>query len=38
MNDKIGEFVLMIPGWFRGESDFGQADVSAKSVAKVVIK
>ncbi len=25
------EFVLTIPGSFRGESDFGQADVPAKS-------
>jgi hypothetical protein len=30
--------VLTISGSFRGESDFGQADVQAKSVAKVVIK
>lgn len=37
-NGKTGEFVLTIPGSFRGESDFGQADVPAKSVAKVVIK
>lgn len=37
-NGKTGEFVLTIPGSFRGESDFGQADVAAKSVAKVVIK
>lgn len=38
MNGKTGEFVLTIPGSFRGESDFGQADVQAKSVAKVVLK
>ncbi|NOS81682.1 MAG: hypothetical protein E8D50_12175 [Nitrospira sp.] len=37
-NGKTGEFVLTIPGSFRGESDFGQADVQAKSVAKVVLK
>ncbi len=37
-NGKTGEFVLTIPGSFRGESDFGQADVPAKSVVKVVIK
>jgi len=37
-NGKTGEFVLTIPGSFRGESDFGQAEVPAKSVAKVVIK
>lgn len=37
-NGKTGDFVLTIPGSFRGESDFGQADVQAKSVAKVVIK
>lgn len=37
-NGKTGEFVLTIPGSFRDESDFGQAEVPAKSVAKVVIK
>lgn len=37
-NGKTGEFVLTIPGSFRGESDFGQADVQAKSVAKMVVK
>ena len=37
-NGKTSEFVLTMPGSFRGESDFGQADVPAKSVAKVVIK
>jgi hypothetical protein len=37
-NGKTGEFVLTIPGSFRGESDFGQADVPAKSVAKMVMK
>ena len=35
---KTGEFVLRMPGSFRGESDFGQAEVPAKSLAKVVIK
>lgn len=38
VNGKSGEFVLTIPGSFRGESDFGQADVSVKSVHKVVFK
>jgi hypothetical protein len=28
--------VLTIAGSFRGESDFGQADVTAESLAKVV--
>lgn len=37
-NGKTGEFVLTIPGSFRGESDFGQADVPVKSVGKVVFK
>ena len=37
-NGKTGEFVLRMPGSFRGESDFGQAEVPAKSLAKVVIK
>lgn len=35
---KTGEFVLTMPGSVHGESDFGQADVPAKSVAKVVSK
>jgi hypothetical protein len=38
MKGKTGEFVLTISGSFRGESDFGQADVPTKSVAKVVLK
>lgn len=37
-NGKTGEFVLTIPGSFRGESDFGQADVPVKSVNKIVIR
>jgi hypothetical protein len=37
-NGKSGEFVLGIPGNFRGESEFGQADVPVKAVAKVVMK
>ena len=37
-NGKTGEFVLTIPGSFRGESDFGQADVPVKAVNKVVFK
>jgi hypothetical protein len=37
-NGKTGEFVLTIPGSFRGESDFGQAEVPARAVAKVVMK
>ena len=37
-NGKTGEFGLSIPGSFRGESDFGQADVPVKGVAKVVFK
>ena len=38
LSGKTGEFVLTIPGSFRGESDFGQADAPVKSVAKMVIK
>jgi hypothetical protein len=38
VNGKTGEFVLTIPGSFRGESDFGQADVPMKSVNKVIFK
>lgn len=38
VNGKSGEFVLTIPGSFRGESDFGQADVPVKSVNKVAFK
>jgi hypothetical protein len=37
-NGKSGEFVLTTPGSFRGESDFGQADVPVKAVSKVVFK
>ena len=37
-NGKSGEFSLATPGSFRGESDFGQADIPVKSVAKVVFK
>ena len=38
VNGKTGECVMAIPGSYRGESDFGQADVQVKSVAKMVIK
>lgn len=38
VNGKTGEFVLTIPGSFRGESDFGQADVPVKGITKVVFK
>ena len=37
-NGKTGEFTLSMAGSFRGESDFGQADVPAKAVSKVVMK
>lgn len=37
-NDKTDELALTIPDSFRGKSEFGQTDVEAKSVAKVVIK
>lgn len=38
VSGKTGEFVLTIPGSFRGESDFGQADIPVKAVSKVVFK
>lgn len=37
-NGKTGEFTLAISGSFRGESDFGQVDLPAASIAKVVFK
>jgi hypothetical protein len=37
-NGKIGKFMSTIPGSFRGESDFGQAEVSARSVVKMVMQ
>jgi hypothetical protein len=37
-NGKTGEFALSILGSFRGESDFGQADVPVKGISKVVFK
>ncbi|HJT19449.1 MAG TPA: hypothetical protein VJ746_03200 [Nitrospira sp.] len=38
VNGKTGEFVLTIMGSFRGESEFGQADVPAKAASKVIMK
>jgi len=38
VNGKTGECVMAIPGSYRGESDFGQADVQVESVAKMAIK
>lgn len=38
VNGKTGEFTLAIAGSFRGESDFGQVDLPAAAVAKVVFK
>jgi hypothetical protein len=38
VNGKSGEFTLTTPGSFRGDSEFGQADVPARAVSKVVIK
>jgi len=35
---KTGEFGLSIPGSFRGELDFGQADLPLEGVGKVVFK
>ena len=37
-NGKTGEFAWSIPGSFRGESDFGQADIPSKAVSKVLFK
>ncbi|WP_447973567.1 hypothetical protein [Nitrospira sp. Kam-Ns4a] len=37
-NGKTGEFTLAIPGSFRGESDFGQVDLPATTVSKVLFK
>lgn len=38
VNGKVGEFHLAIAGSFRGESDFGQVDVPANAVTKVVFR
>jgi len=37
-NGKTGEFTVTTFGSFRGDSDFGQVDVSVIAVSKVVIK
>jgi len=38
VNGKNGEFTVTTSGSFRGDSDFGQADVPVKAVSKVVMK
>jgi hypothetical protein len=38
MNGKTGEFALAIKGSFRGESDFGEVDLPAAGLRKVVFK
>jgi len=38
LNGKSGEFTMTTSGSFRGDSDFGQADVPVKAVSKVVMK
>jgi hypothetical protein len=35
---KTGEFLLAIPGSFKGESDFGQVEFPANGLKKVVFK
>jgi hypothetical protein len=37
-NGKTGEFALAIPGSFKGESDFGEVELPAASLKKVVFK
>ena len=38
MNGKTGEFALAIPGSFKGESDFGEVELPANSLKKVVFR
>jgi hypothetical protein len=37
-NGKTGEFALAIPGSFKGESDFGEVELPATSLKKVMFK
>ncbi|MCC6141659.1 MAG: hypothetical protein IT389_13695 [Nitrospira sp.] len=37
-NGKTGEFALAIPGSIKGQSDFGEVDVPASGIAKLVLK
>ena len=37
-NGKTGEFALAIPGSFKGESDFGEIELSATSIKKIMFK
>ncbi len=37
-NGKTGEFALAIPGSFKGESDFGEVELPASGLKKVVFK
>ncbi len=37
-NGKTGEFVLAIPGTFKGESDFGGVELPANGLKKVVFQ
>ncbi|ULA62634.1 MAG: conserved exported protein of unknown function [Nitrospira sp.] len=38
MNGKTGEFALAIPGSIKGQSDFGEVDVPASGIAKLLLK
>jgi hypothetical protein len=37
-NGKTGEFALAIPGSFKGESDFGEVELPAHTLKKIVFK
>ena len=37
-NGKTGEFVPVVNGSLRGESDFGQVDVPIQSISKIIFK
>ena len=37
-NGKSGEFMAALAGSFRGESDFGQMEIPASTIAKIIFK
>ncbi|MGH7254556.1 MAG: hypothetical protein ACREI3_02155, partial [Nitrospirales bacterium] len=37
-NGKAGKFALAIDGRFKGESEFGEVEVSARGLKKIVLK
>jgi len=37
-NGKTGDFTLSVPGTFKGETDFGEVELPAQGLKKVVFK